>query len=199
MAEETKTEAKVVPKKYFPDQLDDEEVKFVFRKHPIVMRKSLIAGLLGPLIGVIPAAVRPEIGFSWFFIGLFGGMLLGVLIFLPAWIAWYYSVFIVTDKRLIQITRRGLFRKSLVDLGLNKIQSLNYEVDGLQATLLGYGTLLMQTYMGDLVVHYVNHPAQIYKQLVVTLRDQGIKSTSLTDEPEEPDQEEDDIVETQEI
>lgn len=160
--------------KYFPDQLDGEEVQFVFRKHPIVMRKGLVYGMLGPLFGVIPAAVRPELGFGWFFGGLLGGFVLGALILFPSWIAWYYSVYIVTDRRLIQITQRGLFRKSFVDLGLNQIQSLNYEVNGLQATLLGYGTILVQTYMGDLVVHNVHHPAKIYKQLITILRDQGV-------------------------
>jgi hypothetical protein len=28
--------------KYFEDQFDDEEVLFVFRKHPIIMRRGLI-------------------------------------------------------------------------------------------------------------------------------------------------------------
>jgi hypothetical protein len=37
--------------KYFDDQFDDEEVLYVFRKHPIVMRKGLIIGSLGLLVG----------------------------------------------------------------------------------------------------------------------------------------------------
>lgn len=188
-----------MPKKYFPDQLDDEEVHFVFRKHPIVMRKALVIGMLGPLIGVIPAAVKPELGFGWFFGGLLGGMILGVLVFLPAWIAWYYSVFIVTDRRLIQITRRGMFRKSFVDLGLNQIQSLNYEVNGLQATVFGYGTLLVQTFMGDLVVHYVHHPEKIYKQLVTILRSEGVTPVDMTGDTEEEPQEESEIIEAEEV
>ncbi len=158
------------PQKYFADQLDDEEVLFVFRKHPVVMRKGLVFGLLGPLVGVIPAAVRPELGFGWFFAGLLG--------------AWFYSVFIVTDQRLIQITQRGLFRRSVVDLGLNKIQSLNYEVSGLQPTLLGYGTILVQTYMGDLVIHDVHHPANIYKQLITILKDHGVSPDVMSPESE---------------
>lgn len=186
-------------KKYFPDQLDDEEVHFVFRKHPIVMRKALVIGMLGPLIGVIPAAVKPELGFGWFFGGLLGGMLFGGLIFLPAWIAWYYSIFIVTDRRLIQITRRGMFRKSFVDLGLNQIQSLNYEVNGLQATVFGYGTLLVQTFMGDLVVHYVHHPEKIYKQLVTILRSEGVTPVDMTGDTEEEPQEESEIIEAEEV
>ena len=37
--------------RYFDDQFDDEEVKYVFRRHPIVMRKGLIFGSVGLLVG----------------------------------------------------------------------------------------------------------------------------------------------------
>ena len=37
--------------KYFDDQFDDEEVLYVFRKHPVVMRKGLIVGSFGLLAG----------------------------------------------------------------------------------------------------------------------------------------------------
>jgi uncharacterized membrane protein YdbT with pleckstrin-like domain len=171
--------------KYFPDQLDDEEVLMVFRKHPVVMRKGLVLCMLGPLLGVIPAAVKPELGFTWFFGGLIAGIVLGILFFFPSWINWYYSVFIVTDQRLIQITQKGLFNRSFVDLSLNQIQSLNYEVAGIQATLLGYGTILVQTYMGDLVIHDVHHPAKIYKRLVSILKDEGVTPVPMAQEQEE--------------
>jgi hypothetical protein len=162
------------PEKIFPDQLDGEEVLFMFRKHPIVMRKGLVLCMLGPLLGVLPAAIFPQLGFGWFFGGLAGGFVVGALIMLPSWINWYYSMYIVTDRRLIQITQRGLFKKSFVDLGLSQIQSLNYEINGLQATLLGYGTILVQTYVGDLVIHEVHHPAKLYKKLITILHDEGV-------------------------
>lgn len=164
--------------KYFEDQFDDEEVLFVFRKHPIVMRKGLILGSLGPLLGVIPAAVRPQLGFGWFFGGLAIGCVLSILLFLPSWIAWHYSVYIVTDQRFIQITQKGLFHKGVVDVGLNQVQMVNYEVAGFQETLLGFGTIMMQTYLGDLVIHDVHHPAKIQKKLLNILREQGIITSS---------------------
>lgn len=172
MAKDAEETQKV--EKLFPDQLEGEEVLIMFRKHPIVMRKGLVLCMMGPLFGVLPAALFPSLGFGWFFGGLAAGIVLGVLIMFPSWINWYYSIFIVTDRRLIQITQRGLFRKSFVDLGLNQIQSLNYEVNGLQATLLGYGTILVQTYVGDLVIHEVHHPARLYKKLITILNDEGV-------------------------
>lgn len=158
--------------KHFADQFDDEEVIFVFRKHPIVMRKGLILFMLAILLGTVPALIKPEM--SYFFGGLAAGFVLGLILFSPAWISWFYSVFIVTDQRLIQIIQKGLFHRSVVDLGLNQIQMVNYQINGLQETLLGFGTIMMQTYVGDLIIHDVHHPAKIQKKILSILRDNGI-------------------------
>ncbi len=164
--------------KYFADQMDDEDVLLVFRKHPVVMRKGLVFAMIGPLLGVIPAALKPTLGFGWFFGGLAAGVVIGLLFFLPSWIAWFYSVYIITDQRFIQIGQKGFFSRSVVDIGLNQIQMVNYEVAGLQATLLGFGTIMVQTYMGDLVVHDVHRPAKIQKKILRILREQGVIITN---------------------
>lgn len=165
------------PVKYFEDQFDDEEVLYVFRKHPIVMRKGLVFGMLGPLLGIIPAAVKPDLGFGFFFGGLALGCLLGLLIFAPGWISWHFSVFIITDQRFIQITQKGLFHRAVADLSLSQIQSINYEVAGLEQTMLGFGTIKMQTYVGDLNIHDLHHPGKIQKKFINILRDEGINTS----------------------
>jgi hypothetical protein len=172
-----------MPHKYFEDQFDDEEVLLVFRKHPVVMRTGLVLGLLGPLIGVIPAAVKPTLGFGFFFGGLAGGVILGFLLFAPSWINWYFSVFVVTNQRLIQKTQKGLFHTSNVDIGLNQIQMINYEIAGLQETLLGFGTVMMQTYLGELIIHDLHHPQKIQKELLHILREQGIVLSNPNNNP----------------
>jgi hypothetical protein len=69
---------------------------------------------------------------------------------------------------------------------LNQIQMINYEVSGIQETLLGFGTIMMQTYVGDLVIHEIHHPARIQKKLLEIMRQQGItpvQSPSADDAP----------------
>lgn len=184
-------QAKDSKQKSFADQYDDEEVLFVFRKHPVVMRKGFVFAMLGLLAGTIPALIKPEL--SYFYGGLAAGFVLMIVIFLPSWIAWYYSVFIVTDQRLIQITRKGLFHKTVVDMSLSQIQSMNYQVNGLQATLLRFGTIMIQTYMGDLVIHDVEHPEKVQKKLAEILKSQGITPQAYQgDEGEDDNSEEDD-------
>lgn len=160
--------------KYFKDQFDDEEVLYVFRKHPIVMRLGLVLGLLGPLVGVIPSAIDPKLGFSYFFGGLAIGIIVGLIIFFPYWLGWHFSLFIVTDQRFIQIHQKGFFHRSVADLSLAQIQSVNYSVYGIQATLLGFGTINMKTYVGELDIKDVAHPAKVQKRILSILRKEGI-------------------------
>ncbi|CAN5387133.1 hypothetical protein BH09PAT4_BH09PAT4_08350 [soil metagenome] len=171
--------------KYFEDQFDDEEVEMVFRKHPIVMRKGFIIGMLmwlvGPVVVLILTFVHPDAppSIPTFFASLAGSIVLGIIAMIPSWIGWYFSVYIVTDQRFIQITQKGLFTRSVVDIALNQIQMINYEIVGLQETLLGFGTIRVQTYVGELVIHDVHHPANTAKKLQLVLRDLGVMTATL--------------------
>lgn len=165
--------------KLFRDQYDDEEVLYVFRKHPVVMRRGLIFFMLAILAGTIPSFIKPEM--TYFYLGVGGGVILGMLLMLPSWIYWYFSIFIMTDKRFVQMTQKGFFKRSFSDIGLKHIQSVNYQVVGVQETLLGFGTMIIQTYLGDMVIHDVHHPEKTAKELSKILREHG----SIHDEAEE--------------
>ncbi len=173
--------------RYFKEQFDDEEVLMVFRKHPIVMRKGLIfaaLGLLVPMLYILALtfifANNPERlpAVSSFYIALGLGFVLAFFIMLPSWISWYYTVYIVTDQRLIQITQKGLFKRSMVALGLDQVQMVNYEINGFIETVLGFGTMVLQTFVGSLTIHDVHHPIKVQKQLLHTLRDLGYTAPS---------------------
>lgn len=166
-----RNEEKPEKPKYFKEQFDDEEVQLVFRKHPIVMRKGLILAAIGLLAGMIPALIKPTYG--WFFSGLGGGMLLAIILIFPWWVRWYFSVYILTDQRFIQQTR-SLLQVNVVDIALEQIQMINYQIVGLEQTLLHFGTIIVQTYVGDLVIHDVHHPEKIQKKMVHFLREMGV-------------------------
>ncbi len=178
-----------MPHKYFADQFDDEEVLFLFRKHPIVMRKALIfacaALLVGPvytLIQIYTSATPPGMGF--FLLSFVASFVLSALIMVPKWIGWHFSVYIVTDQRFIQISQKGLFHRSVVDMELRQIQMVNYEIAGLQQTMFGFGTIIMQTIVGDLVIHEVHRPATIQKKLLEILRKNGGGTAEAESAPE---------------
>ena len=160
--------------KYFSDQFDDEEMLLLFRKHPVVMRKALVFGSLLLLIGVLPALAYPTM--LVFFGGLAIGLILFLMVFFYSWMGWYFSVYIVTNQRFIQSTQKGLWKHSVVDIGLDKIQTISYEINGLQETMLGFGTIVVQTYVGDLVIHDVHKPKVIQKRMSHILRELGFNA-----------------------
>ena len=80
-------------------------------------------------------------------------------------ILWYFSIYIVTDQRIRQITQKGFFKKSVVDLGLDRIQSISYGVPGILGGVFGFGTILIQTAVGDLVISMVPRPEKVYNKL----------------------------------
>ena len=171
--------------KYFESQFDDEEVLFVFRRHPVVMRKGLIISmgswLIGPVVVLALTYIMPNNppSLTVFFGSMFASIVFGSLLILPWWISWYFSVFILTTQRFVQITQKGLFHTSFADISLPHIQQVNYEIAGLQETLLGFGTIVVQTYIGELVLHDVPHPAKIQRKIVQILREQGVTPVEL--------------------
>jgi uncharacterized membrane protein YdbT with pleckstrin-like domain len=169
-------------KKHFKEQFDGEEIRLVFRKHPVVMRKGLIFAMLGLLIGPLYTLILTYVDknnpptIKFFGISFLFSLILGMFILFPWWIRWYFSVYIMTDHRFIQQTR-SLLQINVVDIGLEQIQMINYQITGLQETLLGFGTIVVQTYVGDLVIKDVHHPAKVQKKMVHILRDLGVHPT----------------------
>ena len=147
----------------FDGQREGEELLFVFRRHIIAMRKGFY-GLLIPLaVSSIPPLIWQS-NLELFILPLIG-LGLGLLIFSYHFMMWYFTVYIVSSERLRQVTQKGFFGKDVVELRLAKIQNISYNIPGFSGEIFGYGTLVIQTFVGDLVIHKVEHPDKIYNKL----------------------------------
>jgi hypothetical protein len=152
----------------FEGQHEGEIIEFVFRQHPVVLRKALIFFLVVFTFSSIPVAFWPLQ--RWPFYLILVGLLVGALGFLYRFIGWYFSVYIVTNERLIQIRQKGFFDRQVVGIAHNKIQSINYQIRGVQATLFHFGTIVVQMFTGDLVLQYIHHPSRVHKRLTELIR-----------------------------
>ena len=149
--------------KAFEGQRDDEKLLFVFRRHIIAMRKGFYLLLIPFVVTAIPPLIWQS-NIELFLLPL-GGLLLGLILFSYHLTMWYFTVYIVTDQRIRQITQKGFFGKDVVELRLSKIQNISYTIPGFTGEIFGFGTIVIQTYVGDLVIHKVEHPEKIYNQL----------------------------------
>lgn len=173
----------------FKGQFEGEEMLLMFRRHPVVMRKALVlmmvAVLVGALVGMFRSGNAATVGtfFVQFFTPVIISILVGLIPLFYYWIGWYYSICIVTDQRFIQFKQKGIFRsRSVNDIPLSRILSVNYEVSGMMETLLGFGTIIIQTFAGDLILTKVPKPAKNHRKIANIVKESGV---DLDENPQE--------------
>ena len=162
----------VMASQEFPGQQPGEEVQFVFRRHPSVMTRSALVSMAILLI-VIGLLVLWGRNVSWlWYVALAGIVLIGIIMF-RAWLRWYYSVYIVTNLRIRQQIQQGLFRKTAVDVYLDKVDNISYNISGIRGSLCGYGTIVLYTTAGDLIMTRIADCESVYSNLSTAIRAAG--------------------------
>ena len=147
----------------FDGQREGEEVEFIFRRHIATARGGLRFLIVLLIIGIGAMVLWP--GVSYMFWVFMGCVILGLIGALYAYMLWYFSIYIVTNERIRQVSQKGLFKKTVIDLGLDRVQSISYEVSGIFSGIFNYGTILIQTAVGDLTISKVPKPEKIYNKL----------------------------------
>jgi hypothetical protein len=71
--------------------------------------------------------------------------LVGWVMFWQFWTLYYLDMWIVTDRRLIDIDYKGFFDRDIAMLRLDKVQDLTVQVQGVIGSLLKFGHIVVQT------------------------------------------------------
>jgi uncharacterized membrane protein YdbT with pleckstrin-like domain len=147
------------------------------------MRKALILGLVVILVGVLPL----DFYGLWYTNESLYSVLVKVALIVPGvvfvvwfwrWIGWYYTMYLVTNQRLLAIKQKGLFDRQVDEWQLEGINNLNYHIGGFQAVLFGFGDITARTYMGDLEMKTIHKPAEVHAKLMTLVRKAGGASGS---------------------
>jgi len=77
----------------------------------------------------------------------------------------------LTTERIYQVKQKGMFKHEIDSLFHARIHGINYNIDGFQGWLLHFGTISILTEVGNFVIHYVPHPAELHQQMVEAVRD----------------------------
>lgn len=167
--------------KQFPGQYEGEAIQLLVRQHPLVMRKPLILGLFVILVAILPLDF-PQIYASAFWSGVCWkiAMLTPIVVFalwFYRWVSWYYTIYILTDERILEIVQQGFFRRRIGEWQLSNIENVDCEISGLQAVLFGYGDITARTWTVNLTMKTIHHPHQVYEQLVAAVQHAGGGST----------------------
>jgi len=86
-----------------------------------------------------------------------------LIVFFVAIIDFYFDIFIVTDRRLVDIDQEQLFFRQISKLALEDVEDVTSTVRGIFPTIFNYGTVHIQTAGTErnFEMYNVKHPQQI--------------------------------------
>ncbi|HCR81711.1 MAG: hypothetical protein UX28_C0001G0073 [Candidatus Pacebacteria bacterium GW2011_GWA1_46_10] len=149
----------------FDTQTSDEQIILLLRPHPITLLKQVVI--------ITVAVVLPLLSGSSFFTSFLpGSYILGLnlgwylLTFsyaLATFLIWFYSVFIITDERVIDVDFVSLLFKDVSSAKIDVIQDISSKTGGFLASVLDYGTVYIQTAGEQREIQFENipHPARV--------------------------------------
>ncbi len=142
----------------FPSQKPDEKIIMLRRRHWLIAAKIIVRYglfLLAPIILYLISNnfltfVEARLEQSYLtgpLITLFLSLYYALtwVLFWYAWIDYYLDVWIITDKRVVNIKQQGLFSRSISEAKLYRIQDVQAEVHGLLPTFFHFGNVTIQT------------------------------------------------------
>lgn len=138
---------------HFEGQDPDEEILFVIHRHwfnilvqfiPCVLGFLAVVGSFLFFIVLSPDALSFISRTLFFFIESLLLIFLWFFAFL-IWINYYLDVWIITNKRIVNIEQKGLFIRSMSDVYLFRVQDVTTEVYGFFPSLLNFGNVYAQS------------------------------------------------------
>ncbi|MSR84964.1 hypothetical protein EXS71_00785 [Candidatus Uhrbacteria bacterium] len=162
---------------HLPNPIPGEKLIYCLRRHPITLASLVICMvilLLAPF-GIFQylQIYQPDLlaDQAMMTVVLLGGS----IFFLYAWlflfqnfVDWAMDLWIVTNKRILNIEQQGLFGRTASELRIYRIQDVTSSVNGFFHTMFDFGDVEIQTAGERLrfLFEQVPHPNKVAKMIV---------------------------------
>jgi len=110
---------------------------------PLVLYRFIISGYI-PLDPNLVNAVNVFVS-EWEVFGYALWLLLLWIVFFMEWTDYYLDLWLITDKRIIDVEQKGFFHREVTSFHYAQIQDITVETHGPIQTLLKFGTLHIET------------------------------------------------------
>lgn len=131
----------------FLNQDPEEKIVLFLRRHPITNVGAIITAVLlfaapsifgsFPLFGSFATPYKLVFLLLWY--------LIGIAYVYEKFLDWYFSVFIVTDERVIDVDFINLIYREISAANIDKIQDTTVQAGGAVMALFNYGNVYIQT------------------------------------------------------
>lgn len=136
---------------HFQGKADKEEVILFIRKHPVSLLPQfllMIFFLFAPVVFFIGLRVLGMTGGSAFTLGIGGALvfvLLAISIGVDTFMKWFYTVSIVTDRRIVDVDFVNILFHRFSETQLKQVQDVTHTVHGVMGSIFDYGSVFIQT------------------------------------------------------
>ncbi|MFA6269934.1 MAG: PH domain-containing protein [Candidatus Paceibacterota bacterium] len=110
---------------------------------PMIVINLLSSGFL-PLDEGIKNMVEVLVS-KWKVFGYSLWLLLLWILFFIEWTDYYLDLWVITDRRIVDVDQRGFFHREVTSFKFEQIQDITVETKGLVETFFKFGTLHIQT------------------------------------------------------
>lgn len=140
---------------WFQNQEEDEEIILFLRQHFITNIPWIATSIALIFVPLVLFFLFPTTNGSFFGLSLFTAQFTTVFIIFyylvvltyafVSFITWYYNIFIVTKKRVVDIDFSDLVYHNVALTKLNLVQDIDYTQIGFVRSLFNYGDVFIQT------------------------------------------------------
>jgi hypothetical protein len=137
----------VKPEKRFISEQDDEEVVLLLRAHPITNIGWIMLGILMLALPTVLSlsGVFELVAMKYVFMAKMSWYLLTLGMLFQKFLNWYYSVFIVTNERIVDIDFENLLYRVVSYANLNHIEEPSMVAGGFIRSIFRYGDVFVAT------------------------------------------------------
>lgn len=159
----------------------DEEITLFVRSHPVKLAAPLAACavlLIVPLFFMAPLFSLGRSGLAAFF------LLLALALFLAVrkYTLWRGTALVVTSERVIDLDRRGFFRRIVSEVTFENVADISFEIAGFWQTVFHAGNVLVATRSGShsLEASFVPEPQSVREAIAEAMAGRSIKGGSVS-------------------
>lgn len=135
----------------FEGQDSNEKILLLLRAHPITNLRWIVPAILLFLLPFFMPSILEIINFNlplpqpFLIVFLIINYLLVLIITFEGFLHWYFNVYIVTDKNVIDVDFHSILFKNIDVAPLRNIEDTTSSMGGILNSIFNYGNVFMQT------------------------------------------------------
>ena len=136
----------------FEGEETNEESLFILRAHPITNVGWILTSIFAIIVPAVVLIVLFTVAKASTYVGI-----ITVIMFILTWylivfgiafqqyLRWFFNIYILTNKRVVDIDFFGLFHRKVSQTTLGNVQDVTYSKAGILQNFFDFGDLYLQT------------------------------------------------------